>query len=39
MPEEITENKDGLKVRKLAELNTSTAKDFEDAMLLSLIHI
>ncbi|MHA1191644.1 MAG: hypothetical protein ACTSP9_05035 [Promethearchaeota archaeon] len=33
MSDEITENKDGLKVRKLAELNTSTAKDFEDAML------
>ena len=33
MPEEVIENKDGLKVRKLAELRTSTAKDLEDAML------
>lgn len=33
MSEEIIKNQDGLKVRKLAKLNTSTAKDFEDAML------
>ncbi|MHA1456709.1 MAG: hypothetical protein ACTSR5_12120, partial [Promethearchaeota archaeon] len=33
MTDEIIETKDGLKVRKLAELNTSTAKDLEDAML------
>ena len=33
MPEEMVETKDGLKVRKLAELNTSTAKELEEAML------
>lgn len=33
MPEEIVEDKDGMKIRKLAELRTSTAKDYEDAML------
>jgi len=33
MTDEIIETKDGLKVRKLAELRTSTAKDLEDAML------
>jgi len=33
MPEEVIENKDGLKVRKLAELKTTTAKELEDAML------
>lgn len=33
MSDEIIETKDGFKVRKLAELNTTTAKDFEDAML------
>ncbi|MFX0144500.1 MAG: hypothetical protein ACFE9C_10515 [Candidatus Hodarchaeota archaeon] len=33
MPEEIVEDKDGMKIRKLAELRTSTAKGYEDAML------
>ncbi len=33
MPEEIIETKDGLKLRKLAELKTSAEKDYEDAML------
>ncbi|MFW9968575.1 MAG: hypothetical protein ACFFDF_00145 [Candidatus Odinarchaeota archaeon] len=33
MPEEIVEDKDGMKIRKLAELRTNTAKDYEDAML------
>lgn len=33
MPEEFVEDKDGMKIRKLAELRTSTAKDYEDAML------
>jgi hypothetical protein len=33
MPDEIVETKDGLKVRKLAELKTSTAKELEEAML------
>lgn len=33
MPEEIVEDKNGMKIRKLAELRTSTAKDYEDAML------
>ena len=33
MTDEVFETKDGLKVRKLAELRTSTAKDLEDAML------
>ncbi|MFX1302656.1 MAG: hypothetical protein ACFFBV_03990 [Promethearchaeota archaeon] len=33
MPEETFEDKDGIKIRKLAELRTSTAKDYEDAML------
>ncbi|MFX1495755.1 MAG: hypothetical protein ACFFBZ_15840 [Promethearchaeota archaeon] len=33
MSEEIIETKDGLKIRKLAELKTSTAKEYEDAML------
>ncbi|MFX0038735.1 MAG: hypothetical protein ACFE9C_06720 [Candidatus Hodarchaeota archaeon] len=33
MPEEIIEDKNGMKIRKLAELRTSTAKDYEDAML------
>ncbi|MFX0022128.1 MAG: hypothetical protein ACFE9S_07360 [Candidatus Hermodarchaeota archaeon] len=33
MPEEIIEDKDGMRIRKLAELRTSTAKDYEDAML------
>ena len=33
MPEETIETKEGLKVRKLVELKTNTAKDLEDAML------
>ncbi len=33
MPEEIVEDKEGMKIRKLAELRTSTAKDYEEAML------
>ena len=33
MPEELVETKDGLKVRKLAELTTDTAKELEEAML------
>ncbi|MFX0019277.1 MAG: hypothetical protein ACFFAK_07785 [Promethearchaeota archaeon] len=33
MSEEIIETKDGLKLRKLAELKTSAEKDYEDAML------
>ncbi|MFX0032987.1 MAG: hypothetical protein ACFE8E_11010 [Candidatus Hodarchaeota archaeon] len=33
MPEEIIKTKDGLKLRKLTELKTSTAKEYEDAML------
>lgn len=33
MPEEVVEDKDGIKIRKLAELRTSTAKEYEEAML------
>lgn len=33
MPEEVIETKDGMKIRKLAELKTSAEKDYEDAML------
>ena len=33
MPEDLIQNKNGLKVRKLAELRTSTGKELEDAML------
>ncbi|MFX0104783.1 MAG: hypothetical protein ACFE75_04780 [Candidatus Hodarchaeota archaeon] len=33
MPKDFVEDKDGMKIRKLAELRTSTAEDYEDAML------
>ncbi len=33
MPEEIIEDKDGMKIRKLAELRTVTNKNYEEAML------
>jgi len=33
MPEELVEDKDGMKIRKLAELRTVTNKDYEEAML------
>ena len=33
MSDEVIETKDGLKVRKLTELKTSTEKDLEEAML------
>ncbi|KKM81834.1 hypothetical protein LCGC14_1325830 [marine sediment metagenome] len=33
MPEKIIETKDGMKIRKLAELRTSTAKEYEAVML------
>ncbi|UCC20999.1 MAG: hypothetical protein JSV62_06870 [Promethearchaeota archaeon] len=33
MPEEFVEDKDGMKIRKLAELRTVTDKDYETAML------
>lgn len=33
MSDEMIETKDGLKVRKLTELKTSTEKDLEEAML------
>ncbi|MFX1418191.1 MAG: hypothetical protein ACFE9N_04630 [Promethearchaeota archaeon] len=33
MPEEFVEDKDGMKIRKLAELRTVTDKDYEEAML------
>ncbi|MFX1571670.1 MAG: hypothetical protein ACFFB0_02895 [Promethearchaeota archaeon] len=33
MPEEIVEDRDGIKIRKLAELRTNTAKEYEEAML------
>lgn len=33
MPEEFIEDKDGMKIRKLAELRTVTDKDYEAAML------
>ena len=33
MPEDLVEDKDGIKVRKLAELRTVTNKDYEEAMI------
>ena len=33
MPNEVIETKDGLKIRKLTELKTSTEKELEEAML------
>jgi len=33
MSEEFVEDKDGMKIRKLTELKTSTAKEYEDIML------
>ena len=33
MPEEFVEDKDGMKIRKLAELRTVTNKDYEEVML------
>ena len=33
MPEEFVEDKDGMKIRKLADLRTVTDKDYEEAML------
>jgi len=33
MPEQFVEDKDGMKIRKLAELRTVTNKDYEEAML------
>ncbi|MFX1452325.1 MAG: hypothetical protein ACFFCM_15915 [Promethearchaeota archaeon] len=33
MPEEYVEDKNGMKIRKLAELRTVTNKDYEEAML------
>lgn len=33
MPEEFVEDKDGMKIRKLADLRTVTDKDYEAAML------
>ncbi|MBY9004744.1 MAG: hypothetical protein KGD73_12275 [Candidatus Lokiarchaeota archaeon] len=33
MTDEVVETKDGLKVRKLTELKTNTAKELEEAML------
>ncbi len=33
MPEEFVEDKDGMKIRKLAELKTVTNKNYEEAML------
>ena len=33
MVDEIVETKDGLKLRKLVSLKTSTAKEYQDAML------
>jgi hypothetical protein len=33
MPDEIVETKDGLKLRKLVELKTSTAEEYQKAML------
>jgi len=33
MPEEFVEDKDGMKIRKLADLRTVTNKDYEEAML------
>ena len=33
MPEETVDTEDGMKIRKLVELRTTTAKEYEDAML------
>ncbi len=33
MPEEYIKDKDGMKIRKLVELRTTTAKEYEDVML------
>ncbi|MHA2035858.1 MAG: hypothetical protein ACW98X_05455 [Promethearchaeota archaeon] len=33
MPEELAEDNKEMKIRKLVELKTSTAKEYEDAML------
>lgn len=33
MSEEFVETKDGMKIRKLAELRTNTAKEYEEVML------
>ena len=33
MPEEVIETKDGLKLRKLVELKTNTAEEYQKAML------
>ena len=33
MSDEFLETKDGMKIRKLTELRTSTAKEYEDVML------
>lgn len=33
MSEEFIETKDGMKIRKLAELRTTTAKEYEEVML------
>ncbi|MFX0000168.1 MAG: hypothetical protein ACFE9Q_14485 [Candidatus Hodarchaeota archaeon] len=33
MPEEFIEDKNGMKIRKLAELRTVTNKDYEEAMI------
>jgi hypothetical protein len=33
MSEEFVEDKEGMKIRKLVELRTSTAKEYEDVML------
>ena len=33
MPSEFIETKDGVKVRKLTELRTSTAQEYQDAMM------
>jgi hypothetical protein len=33
MPEELVETKDGMKLRKLVELKTNTAEEYQNAML------
>jgi hypothetical protein len=33
LPEEVVETKDGVKIRKLVELKTSTAEEYQEAML------
>ncbi|TFG12497.1 MAG: hypothetical protein EU535_06140 [Promethearchaeota archaeon] len=33
MPDEVVETKDGLKLRKLVELKTNTAEEYQQAML------